>query len=81
MDNETDELREHIDDWEWLYQHGYLDNTFYAASRRLEEAFMRLMEALGVVWLTYKLDVGLTVAVVWWQDHVLPLGQWLRGRW
>ena len=61
MNNETDELREHVDDWEWFYQHGYLDNTFYAAGRRLHEAFMRLMETLGVVWLVGKMNA----AFVW----------------
>ena len=84
MNNETDETddpREHINDHEWLYQHGYYDGTFYAASRQLQEAMERLATGLGVVWLMRKMDTGLTVAVVWWQDHVmLPLGRWLRGR-
>lgn len=81
MDNESEDPRDHIGDDEWLYQHGYLDNTFYAASRQLQEAIERLLVALGVIWLMRKMDFALTVVVVWWQDHVmLPLGRWLRGR-
>ncbi len=41
MDDETtrdDDIRQHWYDWEWLYQHGYLNGTMYAARRRLHEA-------------------------------------------
>lgn len=37
--------REHIDDWEWLYQHGYLDGTLYAFSRRLEALLLAIWDA------------------------------------
>ena len=47
MDNGQDDPRQHIDDWEWLYQHGYLDGTTYAAARKLSEATHQLFSAIG----------------------------------
>lgn len=42
MNDETEELREHLGDDEWMYRHGYYDGTFYAAQRQFIEALQRL---------------------------------------
>lgn len=66
MSDQQEDPREHIDDWEWLYQHGYLDGTFYGARRRLNEALQSLVDVLKVspqgrfvYWLADRLNAGL----------------------
>jgi len=61
MTDKQEDPREHIDDWEWLYQHGYLDNTLYGARRRLYDASEPIRRAFGrpLYWLADRLNDGL----------------------
>ena len=43
---EREDPREHIDDTEWLYQHGYFDKTLYGVSRRFHDALRHLFRPL-----------------------------------
>lgn len=51
----------HIRDWEWLYQHGYLDDTFYGARRRLYDASEPIRRTFSrpLYWLADRIDAGL----------------------
>lgn len=59
MTDEQEDPREHIDDSEWLWQHGYLDGTLYAFGRLLQQLAHDILEASGLLrvydWLTRRL--------------------------
>ena len=60
-EQEREDPRQHADDWEWLYQHGYLDNTVYGDARKLRDALQPIWAAIRppIYWLLDSMTTGL----------------------